>query len=68
MANVQCHRCGYVWEYTGSLRRATCPNCATKVPVEENRLGASLDQLADDYDMTVEEVKELLERARSDDL
>ncbi|NEU57482.1 hypothetical protein [Halorussus sp. MSC15.2] len=67
MSTLQCHRCGYVWEYSGSLQRATCPNCSTKVPVGQNRLGASPEQLADDYDLTVEEVKELLRRVRADD-
>jgi len=29
-----CDSCGYEWEYTGSLSRATCPNCSRKTRVE----------------------------------
>ena len=66
MPTLQCHRCGYSWEYSGSLQRATCPNCATKVPIDENQLAIPLKQLASDYDLTVDEVKELLRRAHAD--
>lgn len=27
---VQCTNCGYVWIYTGTAWRATCPNCNRK--------------------------------------
>jgi len=30
---VECHKCGYEWDYKGELEQATCPNCAAKVPV-----------------------------------
>lgn len=59
---LQCHQCGYVWEYSGSLDQATCPNCSSKVPVDRARLGASLEALADEYDLTVDQVQELLKR------
>lgn len=28
---LRCGRCGYQWEYTGELWRATCPRCGAKV-------------------------------------
>jgi len=31
---VKCQKCGYEWDYTGDLMRASCPNCGAKVPVE----------------------------------
>ncbi len=38
MVKVKCHRCGYVWEYRGKLKLATCPNCNAKVKVEESKV------------------------------
>lgn len=31
--NVECHKCGYEWAYTGSLAQASCPSCGRKTPV-----------------------------------
>ena len=31
---MKCTYCGYEWEYTGAMDRATCPNCSNKTPVE----------------------------------
>lgn len=28
---TKCEKCGYEWEYTGNLARATCPSCGQKV-------------------------------------
>ena len=30
-----CQKCGYEWDYTGRLNRATCPNCGAKVIVPD---------------------------------
>jgi len=30
---AQCHDCGYEWEYSGDMKRATCPNCGVKTKV-----------------------------------
>lgn len=59
---LRCQQCGYTWEYSGSLQQATCPNCSAKVPVEPDRTGESLEDLADEYDLTVEQLKELIRR------
>ena len=33
--DVECHRCGYAWNYTGSSDYyASCPQCKTSVPIE----------------------------------
>ena len=39
-AMVKCPReeCGYVWEYSGSKIKATCPSCGYKCNVEENKV------------------------------
>jgi len=29
-----CHNCEYEWEYTGDMRKATCPSCNVKTPVD----------------------------------
>jgi transposase len=29
-----CHRCGYEWEYTGELIKATCPSCGVKTDAD----------------------------------
>jgi len=34
MTEVECHRCGYEWEYGGDMNRATCPSCGRKTPVD----------------------------------
>ena len=31
---VECHSCGYEWEYKGDMPRATCPACGNKVYVK----------------------------------
>lgn len=64
---LRCQQCGYVWEYTGSLQKATCPSCSAKVPVESQQVGDSIAELADEFDLTVDEVKEVLRRARAGD-
>ena len=33
---TECDNCGYEWEYTGELERATCPSCQLKTLVEES--------------------------------
>ena len=33
---VVCRHCGYTWCYRGSAKRATCPNCGLKTPVEDD--------------------------------
>jgi predicted Zn-ribbon and HTH transcriptional regulator len=38
MVRVRCHKCGYIWEYRGRLRLATCPNCNAKVDTSRNRV------------------------------
>lgn len=35
---IKCVHCGYKWEYTGSMERATCPSCSRKNNVSEQRL------------------------------
>jgi len=32
---AKCQRCGYEWDYTGDLVKATCPSCGAKVKVKE---------------------------------
>lgn len=32
---VVCDTCGYDWDYGGELRRATCPACGHKTPVDD---------------------------------
>ena len=46
--DVKCNRCIYVWRFTGSAKRTTCPNCEQKVDTEKNRLPDS-----DDSNVTV---------------
>lgn len=29
--DTRCGKCGYQWEYTGQMWRATCPRCGGKV-------------------------------------
>ena len=36
MAQVECHLCGYEWNYSGNMRMATCPSCGRKTPVSED--------------------------------
>jgi len=31
---VECHHCGYEWDYQGDMQRATCPSCSRKTPAE----------------------------------
>jgi len=31
---LKCPHCGYVWDYKGRAKYATCPNCLRKVKVE----------------------------------
>jgi hypothetical protein len=35
---LKCDSCNYKWEYSGKMKRATCPSCSGKVKVEEQRL------------------------------
>lgn len=30
---MKCSKCGYEWEYKGSLSNATCPSCLYKTKV-----------------------------------
>lgn len=32
---TECHNCGYEWEYSGSMQKATCPSCQSKTLVED---------------------------------
>lgn len=32
--SVECHHCGYEWDYTGSSTRPTCPSCKGTAKVE----------------------------------
>jgi rubrerythrin len=34
---TECEHCGYTWDYTGEMWKATCPNCGrkTKTPHAE---------------------------------
>lgn len=32
---IECHRCGYKWEYKGNKEYASCPNCYTKVKIRK---------------------------------
>lgn len=64
---LRCQKCGYVWEYTGSLQKATCPSCSAKVPVESEEVGDSIEELADEFGLTVAELEEVLRRARAGD-
>lgn len=36
MTEVDCHSCGYEWDYGGDLAFATCPSCRSKTEVEES--------------------------------
>ena len=33
---TECDKCGYEWDYTGKLLKATCPSCGLKTPVESD--------------------------------
>ncbi|WP_101294419.1 hypothetical protein [Halegenticoccus soli] len=61
---LECHRCGYIWEYSGTFQKATCPSCSAKVPVERQSTEESLEDIAADYDLSVRELKEILRRVR----
>lgn len=34
---MTCPKCGYHWHYGGEMMMATCPSCALKIAVAENR-------------------------------
>jgi len=38
MSEVTCQNdeCGYEWDYSGALKKATCPSCGYKTPVPDN--------------------------------
>lgn len=38
-----CPSCGYDWNYTGELVRATCPSCGGKVPTREGAVEADTE-------------------------
>lgn len=40
MTDLKCQKCGYVWDYGGELRTATCPSCKGTVPVDEQAVEA----------------------------
>ena len=60
--DIRCHRCDHIWTYGGSLQKATCPSCSSKVPVEENRIEGLLGEVADEFDLTVTQLRTLLRR------
>jgi len=33
---IKC-KCGYEWDYTGELKKATCPSCSNKVKVKNEK-------------------------------
>jgi hypothetical protein len=37
---VKCPRenCGYIWNYSGDKKMATCPSCSYKCNVEDNQI------------------------------
>lgn len=35
---LRCHKCRYVWNYTGNAIYATCPRCFRKVNVEKYKI------------------------------
>jgi endogenous inhibitor of DNA gyrase (YacG/DUF329 family) len=37
---VECHRCGYLWDYGGVLGQATCPSCQRKTSVDSDETDA----------------------------
>ena len=41
--DVKCNHCSYIWRFTGSAKRTTCPNCEQKVDTEKNRVPDSDD-------------------------
>ena len=36
MTDVQCHKCGYEWTYSGELQQTTCPSCGLKTSTEQD--------------------------------
>lgn len=38
MPVVKCPKCGYIWNYKGRRKKASCPNCKAQIDVEKNRL------------------------------
>lgn len=40
---VECHHCGYVWEYTGDKEYTSCPDCLYKINVEQCEISEEKD-------------------------
>jgi len=59
---LKCQKCGYLWDYTGSKDRATCPDCKTKVPVES----VSLQDLDEMHEYLYQRQSTLLQRVPRD--
>lgn len=65
MVELECQRCGRVWDYGGSRHYATCPNCKTSVkagplPSEESDEEAMVDIPMEEDEQTVPEAVESL--------
>ena len=69
---VVCRHCGYTWCYKGSAKRATCPNCGKKTPVEDdiydriNKFFEKLKQLRPELYQELELLRVLLIRLIKD--
>lgn len=61
---VHCDNCDYAWEYGGDLLKATCPSCSGKVSVDSAGKRERLQDIAVDYDLTIEDLQDILRRAR----
>lgn len=61
--HVECHRCGYGWDYTGNSEYyASCPKCKTSVPLvedDETRTASASDAGDDTGGYDEERVQEL---------
>lgn len=70
---VECHHCDYQWNYTGTRRRATCPQCGKNTPsgisISEDARGLSVRmcnaiRAAAEDDKTYREITELFSFVR----
>ena len=61
---VYCQHCHYVWEYSGSHERATCPSCSGKAIVDPDSAQNRLEAIASEYGLTTHQSCELMERVR----
>lgn len=39
---VECsfNDCGYMWTYTGNMKKATCPSCSRKIDVSDCKVNS----------------------------